>query len=144
VQFKINGMKKLFDDNILFTDPDSLQFCLPISEHRFWYCEPDGYNDLLLPQSNSSESRIFNRYAGYPQELLQDAKKEAEVKRFTLNRQLWLSGTIDVRDFAEEEKTQLLMDYGYRREDFNHDGEIHQIIAEIYFESCPMDFRNDN
>jgi hypothetical protein len=74
---------------------------------------------------------------------LRDAQKEPAVKVFILNRQLWLSGEIDVRDFPEEEKMQLLMDYGYRWEDFGNDTDRNQIISEIYFESCPMDFRND-
>jgi hypothetical protein len=136
-------MKKLFDKDTHCTDPDSLQFCLPVSEHKFWYCEPNGYNDLLLPKSNSAESRIFDKYAGFPQELLRDAKKETAIKELMLNRQLWLFGEIDVRDFSEEEKTQLLMDYGYRREDFSNEADRNQIISEIYFESYPMDFRND-
>jgi hypothetical protein len=137
-------MKQLLDANILITDPDSLQFCLPVSEYRFWYCEPNGYNDLALPESDSTESRIFDKYAGYPWELLQDAQKEPAVKRLIQNRQLWLCGEIDVRDFPEEERMQLLADYSYRWEDFSNEAERNQIIAEIYFENYPMDFRYDN
>jgi hypothetical protein len=136
-------MKKIFDKNTCCTDPGSLQFCLPVSDGEFWYCEPNGFNDRLLPGTGSIESLILQKYAGNPQQFLKDAQKDSSVKAFIRDRQLWLSGKIDVKDFSEEEKCELLSDYAYRWEDFSNDSERNQIICEIYFESYPVDFRND-
>ncbi|MDR3266211.1 MAG: hypothetical protein LBT24_01390 [Tannerella sp.] len=130
-------MEKLFDKNIQYTDPDTLQFCLPVSEHEFWYCEPDICNETW------TDSLVYQKYLGYPQKLLEDSQKDNEVKAFLHNRLLWMSGEIDVRDFSEEEKRKLLADYGYKWDDFNNEAERNQIICENYFESNPLDFRND-
>ncbi|MDR3265994.1 MAG: hypothetical protein LBT24_00275 [Tannerella sp.] len=129
-------MKRLFDKNIQCTDPDTLQFCLPVSEHEFWYCEPNIYNEAL------KGNPVYQRYLGDPQQLLEDFRKDNEVKAFLHNRLLWMSGEIDVRDFSEEEKRKLLADYGSKWDDFDA-AERNQIICENYFESNPMDFRND-
>ncbi len=136
-------MENLLNPNITCTDPDNLQFCLPISEYEFWYCEPNGYNDLLLSDSNSNESQILEKYLGNPKQLLEDAKIDEAVKSFIANRLLWMSGEVDVRYFTQKEKEELLSDYGYSWEDFDNDIERNQIICENYFESNPMDFRND-
>ena len=131
-------MKKIFDKNTCCTDPDSLQFCLPVSEHEFWYCQPDTGALLSCPE----ESLIHRKYLGNPKKLLEDAKIETAVMAFLQNRQVWLSGEIDVRDFSEEEQRELLSDYGYGWNDFDNDADRNQIICEIYFESFPMDFSN--
>jgi hypothetical protein len=138
------NMKNIFDPNIRCTDPDTLQFCLPVSGGRFWYCEPNGFNDLLLPESGSKENRIFQKYMGNPQEFLGNARNDTLLKAIILNRNLWLSGEIDVRDFSEEEKWDMLSGIGLSWDDFDNDADRNQIISELYFESYPMDFRNDN
>jgi hypothetical protein len=130
-------MKRLFDKNIRCTDPDTLQFCLPVSEHEFWYCEPDIYNEAL------KNNPVYQKYLSEPQQLMEDSHKDDAVKSFLRNRRLWMSGEIDVRDFSEEEKRKLLADYGYGWDDFDNDSDRNQIICENYFESNPMDFRND-
>jgi hypothetical protein len=135
-------MRNLFNENIRCTDPDTLQFCLPVSENKFWYCEPNGYNDSLLPYSKTPESRILEKYLGYPQKMLEDAKADAEIKSFVENRRFWLNGTIDVRDFSKEEKREMIESCGVGWNDFNSNAERNQIICEIYFECYPMDFRN--
>ena len=132
-------MEKIFDTNIRPTDPDSLQFCLPVSEHEFWYCQPDMGTLLSCP----AESLICRKYLGNPKRLLEDAKIEPVVKAFLQNRQVWLSGEMDVRDFSEEEQHKLLADYGYGWNDFDKDADRNQIICEIYFENFPMDFSNN-
>ncbi|GAB6013645.1 hypothetical protein [Viscerimonas tarda] len=136
-------MKNILNPNIRCTDPDTLQFCLPLSGDKFWYCEPNGFNDRLLPCSGSTESLIFQKYMGNPQKFLEDAGKDAALKAIILNRKLWLSGEIDVGNFLEEEKQEMLSSIGYFLNDFDNDADRNQIIAEVYFESYPMDFRND-
>lgn len=136
-------MKNILNPGIRCTDPDALQFCLPLSGNKFWYCEPNGFNDLLLRESGSTENEIIARYAGFPRKLLKDAQSGETLKAFLNNRLLWLCGTIDAEDFSNEEKRGLLSEYGYRWEDFNSNMERNQIICEIYFETNPMDFRND-
>ena len=126
-------------ENLISTDPDSLQFCLMISLHEFWFCEPD--REVLL--SHPDESLIFKRYAGFPKEFIKDIKKEGAANSFQMNRRLWLSGEIDVRDFSEGEKIELLTGYGYKWEDFKGDADRNMIIAETYFEMNPLDFKND-
>ena len=42
-------MKNLLNPGIEFTDPDTLQFCLPLSDKEFWYCEPNCYRSRSLP-----------------------------------------------------------------------------------------------
>lgn len=132
-------MERLTEEHVVITDPDSLQFCQIVSKHEFWFCEPDREALLSYPY----ESLIFEKYEGYPEKFIRDAKKEGAAQSFLENRRLWLSGKIDVRDFSNEEKVELLSDYGYSWEDFISDMERNQIIAEIYFEMNPLDFKND-
>ena len=136
-------MENLFNPNIECTDPDSLQFCLKISDAEFWYCEPNTYHEKLLPGSKAHELNLLTKYKGYPICLLKDAALKGDVKAFINNRQIWLTGTIDIDDFSDEEKIELLDNYDYQWADFNTDAERNQIICENYFEQNPMEFRND-
>ncbi|KAA6302832.1 MAG: hypothetical protein EZS26_001002 [Candidatus Ordinivivax streblomastigis] len=136
-------MKNLFNKNIRCTDPATLQFCLPVSGDKFWYCEPNGFHDSLLPDSSTQERQIYERFIEYPYELLKAAERDAKVKPFLQNKLLWLSGTIDVRDFSDEEKRELAVDYGMTLDGMAAEEERNQLICEFYFESTPMDFRND-
>jgi hypothetical protein len=134
-------MKNIFDENIQCTDPDMLQFCLSISEHKFWYCEPNFYHNAL--SSDTPESRIYIHYSGYPEKMMEAAREDKAVNAFLQNSHLWVCGEIDVRDFRREEQIKLLADYGYRWENFDTEAERNQLVCEIYFETYPMDFRND-
>lgn len=128
-------MKEIFDTDIQCTDPDQLQFCKKLSDTCFWYCTPNIYNDKM-------PNHILEKYLGYPLVLLQDAKNDSEIYSFVTNFQFWLEGEIDVNDFTQEEKEELLDDYGYKWDSFNSDAERNQIICENYFESYPIDFMN--
>lgn len=136
-------MQNLFNPNITCTDPDNLQFCLKISDQEFWYCEPNIYNEKLMPDSDASEVELFERYKGNPKKLLHDAQTVEEVKALVNNRQLWLTGSSEMDDFTQAEQIELLDDYGYKWDDFKSDAERNQIICENFFEQNPMDFRND-
>lgn len=136
-------MERLFTPGIQCTDPDQLQFCLHISDTEFWYCEPNHYHTDLFPGADTPARRLYDRYRGYPNKLLQDARQDTEVKTFVTDRRLWLTGTIDANDFNREEQVELLSDYGYRWEFFATDTDRNQIICENHFEQYPEDYRND-
>lgn len=136
-------MENLLNPKIKCTDPDQLQFCLKKSGEEFWYCEPNWYNDKLLPDAKTEERKIIQRYLGNPNRLLNDIKTDEKLKDIILDRHLWLSGSSEIDDFTEEEKHQLLDTYGYSWDDFDNDADRNQIICEIYFEQNPIDFRND-
>lgn len=136
-------MENLLNPNIQFTDPDNLQFCLKLSDEEFWYCEPNVYHEKLSPEADSVESLIYDTLSGYPKDLIRLSSVVTEVKEFISNRKLWMTGTIEVDDFDQEEKLELLADYGYKWDGFSSDAERNQIICEIHFESYPFDYRND-
>jgi hypothetical protein len=133
----------LFHPDITCTDPDQLQFCLKLSDTEYWYCEPNCYNDLLLPDSNDNVMKLLRKYKGNPSELIEDAGKKEDVKAFINNLRIWLTGIVDIADFDHDEMVQLLDDYGYTWNDFESDVDRNQIICENYFEQNPLDFRND-
>lgn len=133
----------LHHPDIVCTDPDQLQFCLKISDTEFWYCEPNWYNDKLMPDSGTKESDIVEKYTGYPKALLDDAKTDNDLRAFLGNRQLWLHGSSEIKDFSQEEQEELLSGYGYSWSSFPSDAERNQMICENYFEQNPMEFRYD-
>lgn len=134
-------MKNLLNPSIQFTDPDTLQFCLPLSDKEFWYCEPNRCHDKLLPESDSTERIIYDMLCGYPGELIRLSSVVAEVKEFISNGQLWCSGNISIDDIGEKEQLELLQAYGYSLDSFSAGAERNQIICENYFETyCITDF----
>lgn len=128
-------MKKLFNPSIQFTDPDTLQFCLPLSDKEFWYCEPNCCHDKLLPESDSTERIIYDMLCGYPSELVRLSSVVTEVKEFISNKRLWCSGDISIDDIDDKEQLELLSAYGYSWDDFHSDTDRNQIICESYFET---------
>lgn len=134
-------MKNLLNPNIEFTDPDTLQFCLPLSDKEFWYCEPNCCHDKLLPESNSTERTVYDMLCGYPEDLIRLSSVVSEVKEFISNGRLWCSGDISIDDIDEEERPQLMQAYGYSRDSLGSDAEMNQLICECYFETyCITDF----
>jgi len=138
---KQKNMENLFNPNIQFTDPDTLQFCLPLSDKEFWYCQPNDCHDSLFKDSHSIERLIYEQFSGYPGDLLRLSSLVAEVKEFISNGRFWCSGDISIDDIDEEEQLELLQAYGYSRDSFRTDAERNQIICESYFETyCITDF----
>lgn len=134
-------MKNLLNPNIQYTDPDTLQFCLPISDKEFWYCEPNCCQDKLFPESDSTERIIYDMLCGYPGELIRLSSVVAEVKEFISNRRLWCSGDINIDDIDDKERLELMQAYGYSLDSFSIGAERNQIICESYFETyCVTDF----
>lgn len=136
-------MNNLLTPNTQCTDPDTLQFCLPISDREFWYCEPNCCHDKLLPESGSVERIIYDTLCGYPKELIRLSSVVIEVEAFISNSKLWRSSNIDIDDLTQEEQLELLDDYGYSWDDFGTDIERNQIICENYFEENYTDFTNN-
>lgn len=136
-------MDLLFNPAIECTDPDQLQFCLKISDTEFRYCEPDLCHANLFPGADTPARRAYDKYRGYPDKLLRDARTDAQARAFVTDRRLWLTGTIDTNDFSREEQEELLEDYGYAWEDFTSDADRNRIICENHFEQYPLDYRND-
>lgn len=134
-------MKNLLNPGIQYTDPDTLQFCLPLSDNEFWYCEPNCCQDKLFPESDSTERIIYDMLCGYPEELIRLSSVVAEVKEFISNGRLWCSGNISIDDIGEKERFELLQTYGYSLDSFSAGAERNQIICESYFETyCITDF----
>lgn len=136
-------IENLLNPNIQFTDPDTLQFCLPLSEKEFWYCQPNECHDSLLEDNDTViiERLIYEQLSGYPKDLLRLFSLVTEVKEFISNGRLWCSGNINIDDIDEEEQFELLTTYGYSRDSFSTDAEYNQIICECYFETyCVTDF----
>lgn len=136
-------MENIFNPDIQCTDPGQLQFCLKISDNEFWYCEPNWYNDKLMPDADTPEREFIMKYMGQANLIIEEAKDNGELRAFLFNNQYWLNGTIETNDFSHEEKLELLDDYGYDWDDFKSDSDRNQIICENYFEQNPLDFRND-
>ena len=134
-------IENLLNPNIQFTDPDTLQFCLPLSDKEIWYCEPNCSHDKLLPESDSNELIIYDILCGYPEDLLRLSSVVAEVKEFISNRRLWCSGNISIDDIDVEEQIELLGAYGYSWDSFSSEAERNQVICECYFETyCVTEF----
>ena len=134
-------MKNLLNPNIQFTDPDTLQFCLPLSDKGFWYCEPNCSHEKLLPESDSNERIVYDILCGYPEDLLQLSSIVAEVKEFISNGRLWCSGNISIDDIDVEEQLELLQAYGYSWDSFSSEAERNQVLCECYFETyCVTEF----
>lgn len=134
-------MKNLLNPSIQFTDPDTLQFCLPLSDKEFWYCEPNCCQGKLFPESDSTERIIYDMLCGYPGELIRLSSVVAEVKEFISNGRLWCSGDINIDEIDEKEQLELLQAYGYSLDSFSTGAERNQIICESYFETyCTTDF----
>lgn len=135
-------MENLFNPRTYSTDPDTLQFCLPCSNTKFWYCQVNDISDRLLPETSTIERFIYDTLCGYPQQLLDLTDKVSEVKAFVTNRRLWHTAYIDVTDIPYEEQLELLSHYALKWDDFNNDMDRNQIICECYFEENICDFDN--
>mgnify|MGYP003623248592 FL=1 len=128
-------MNRLFQPGIQFTDPDQLQFCLPISEHEFWYCELD------QTDPDSDVHRILIKYGGQPEKLLEDAETNLHIKEFVFNRTNWVQATIDTREITPSECADLLIAYAENPDDYEEGADCNQLIAEMYFETNINQFR---
>ena len=133
----------LLNPNIQYTDPDTLQFCLPLSDTKFWYCQVNDCYERLMPDAETPESLIYDILCGYPEKLLHLANKVIEVKEFITNRRYWHTGEIDVTEFDHEEQLELLRSYGYSWNDFTSDVDRNQIICECDFEENIREYGND-
>lgn len=136
-------MENLLTPNIQYTDPDTLQFCLPLSDTKFWYCQVNDCHKRLMPDAETPESLIYDILCGYPEKLLDLASKVMEVKEFITNHRYWHTGEIDITEFDREEQLELLKDYGYTWNDFTSDIERTQIICECHFEENIREYEND-
>lgn len=135
-------MENILNPLIEYTDPDALQFCLKISDTKFWYCQVNDLQDCLLPESSSIQRFIFKHFTSEPKALLEMSSQVHEVHEFITNCRLWFSDEFDVTDFSPEEQLELLNDYGYSWNDFSSDKNRNQIICENYFETYLFDFEN--
>ena len=135
-------MENLLNPHTYCTDPDTLQFCLPLSDTEFWYCQANDFSERLFGEADTMERFIYNILRGNPKALHDLATKVSEVKDFATDRRLWYTTHIDVTDFSHEEQLELLSDYGLKWNSFNSDTDRNQIIWECYFEENICDFDN--
>lgn len=125
-------MNRLFKPEIKYTDPGQLLFCLPISEHEFWFCE---VASLRLKRNNKFKIlALFKKYFGHPQKLLGDADLIQQVKEAVLDITNWERATIDVREIDQEDRAVLYYLYSLKPKDFSEGTERNQMIAKMCFE----------
>lgn len=136
-------IENLLNPSIQYTDPDNLQFCLPLSDTKFWYCQVNDCHKRLMPDAETTERLIYDILCGYPEKLLDLANKVIEVKEFITNNRYWYTDEIDVTEFDREEELELLKGYGYSWDDFTSDAERNQIICECHFEENIYEYKND-
>lgn len=129
----------LYHPSIQFTDPDTLQFCVPLSETLFWYCEFD--TSVFCGNPDSKEKELYDKYCGYPNQLLKHAQTDPAVRDFINNHKNWISETIDVDDIDNEDRIELYDTFGISPTDYDNEKDRNQIIAEMYFETNINDFR---
>ncbi len=127
-------MENLLNPNIQYTDPDSLQFCLPLSNTKFWYCQVNDCHERLMPDAETPERLIYDILCGYPKKLLDLASKVKEVKEFIADYHYWHTSEMDDTEYDHAEKLELLNSYGYSWDDFDSDADRNQIICECDFE----------
>lgn len=132
----------LLNPEVVCTDPDTLQFCLKLSGHEFWYCEFD--KTILTEIPNSAEHNWYRQYKGEPDRLLHDAMQNSGTMNFLNSRNLWISATIDTNDIDEKERFDLFSSYGIDPEEYTDDTNRYQMIAEMYFESNLFEFRKNS
>lgn len=101
-------MENLLSPNILYTNSDILQFCLPLSDTKFWYCQVDDCHKRLMPDAETPERLIYDTLCGYPEKLLDLANKVIEVKEFIVNYRYWHTSEMDVTEFDHKEQLELL------------------------------------
>lgn len=135
-------MENLLNPHTYCTDPDTLQFCLPLSDTEFWYCQVNDFSERLFGDADTMERFIYDLLCGYPNALHDLTAKVSEVKAFATDRRLWNTVYIDVTDFSHEEQLELLSGYGLKWDSFNSDTDRNQIICECYFEENICDFDN--
>lgn len=133
-------MKNLLNPNAQYTDPDTLQFCLPLSDKVFWYCQPNDCLADIFPEFDSMTQLIRTHFTGYPEELIRLSSVVTEVREFMSDSRLWCSGDVSIDDIEYEEQLELLQSYGYSWDSFSSDAERNQIICENYFETNITDF----
>lgn len=136
-------MENLLDSRTHCTDPDTFQFCLPLSDTEFWYCQVNAFSERLFGEADTMERFIYDTLCGSPGALLDLAGKVSEVKEFVTDRRLWYSTYIEVTDFPHEEQLELLADYGLEWDSFGSEAERNQIVCECYFEENIYDFDNE-
>lgn len=126
---------------IIFTDPEKLQFCLPISDIGFWFCEFDRQQLRYIP--NSTEHQWYNYYKGNPKKLVDDAKENSVLLMFIEANKLWIRAAIDVRDLKFDEIRSLFKEYDLKIDDYPIGRECNQMIAKMYYETHINEFRNN-
>lgn len=136
-------MENLLNPRTMCTDPDTLQFCLPLSDTEFWYCQANDLNKRVFPGAETVEKIIYDTLCGYPFALFALAKTVSEIKEFISNHCFWYTGNININSITHTEKFKLLSSYGYSWNDFSSDAERSQIICECYFEENIIEFKND-
>lgn len=133
-------MKNLLNPNVICTDPDTLQFCLPLSETRFWYCQVNDFNEGFRSETDGVKELIYTSLCGEPELLFDLAQKVIEVQEFISNPRYWFSGDINVTSLTHEEKLVLLQDYGYSWDSFTSEADRNRIICECEFEENILEY----
>jgi hypothetical protein len=112
---------------LICTDPDNLQFCIEVQKGKIYdYFQFDkDRNDLTR--------KIFDRYSGYPNQLIEDAKKNQGLKDAISEIQNWYNELIDVDTISPEDIKEISSSYGIDKKDYT-DNDYNQLMCEGYFE----------
>lgn len=114
-------------ESLICTDPDNLQFCIEVQKGKLYdYFQFDkDRNDLTR--------KIFDRYSGYPNELIADAKINKGLKEVISEIQNWYNELIDVDTISPEDIKEISSSYGIDKKDYT-EYDFNQLMCEGYFE----------
>ncbi len=114
-------------ESLICTDPDNLQFCIEVQKGKV-YDYFQFYKDR-----NDLTRKIFDRYSGYPNELIADAKINQGLKEVISEIQNWYNELIDVDTISPEDIKEISSSYGIDKKDYT-ENDFNQLMCEGYFE----------
>jgi hypothetical protein len=109
------------------TDPDELQFCVEVNKGV-------SYNYFQFNKDRNDLTRkIFDRYSGYPNRLIEDSKRNEGLKNALDDIYNWHEELISIEDLSKEDINEISSTYGLDEKIYTDD-DFNQLICEGYFE----------
>ncbi|MBR6517613.1 MAG: hypothetical protein IKT40_12350 [Bacilli bacterium] len=115
-------------NKLQFTDPDQLQFCIEIEkgkEYRYFQFNKD---------RNGLTKKLFDRYSGYPNQLIQDYHNNQGIKLILDDARNWFEKKINIEDISKEDIKDIISISGLNKNNFQNIDDYNQLIIEEYFE----------
>ena len=114
-------------EELICTDPDNLQFCMEVIEGK-------SYDYFQFNKDRNDLTRkIFDRYSGYPNNLIEDIKRNQGLKDAIDDFRNWHNELIVIDTIDEEDVEEIESSYGINKIDYT-ENDYNQLICEGYFE----------